>query len=117
MLDFMLFQFKQLQKKNLLRFENYALILVRSVISSFEIYHPKNTNHNQDGNHNDNREFSRYVPVKYPVGYSREITVIDCCNNESVTLLPSNIGVSVHGYLKNVTRKLSIKVWITFFLK
>jgi hypothetical protein len=27
--------------------------------------------------------------------------------NELVTLLPSNPGVSVHGYLKNVTRKLS----------
>jgi hypothetical protein len=25
------------------------------IISSFEIYHPKNTNHNQDGNHNDNK--------------------------------------------------------------
>jgi hypothetical protein len=24
-------------------------------ISSFEIYHPKNTNHNQDANHNDNK--------------------------------------------------------------
>jgi hypothetical protein len=24
-------------------------------MSSFEIYHPKNINHNQDGNHNDNK--------------------------------------------------------------
>jgi hypothetical protein len=30
-----------------------------------------------------NREFSRYVPLKY----SRAITVIAYCNNESVTLL------------------------------
>jgi hypothetical protein len=25
------------------------------IISSFEIYHPKNTNHNQYGNHNDSK--------------------------------------------------------------
>jgi hypothetical protein len=25
------------------------------IISNFEIYHPKNYNHNQDGNHNDTK--------------------------------------------------------------
>jgi hypothetical protein len=34
---------------------NVCVVENEEIISSFEIYHPKNTNHNQDGNHNDNK--------------------------------------------------------------
>jgi hypothetical protein len=33
---------------------NVCVVENEEIISSFEIYHPKNTNHNQDGNHSDN---------------------------------------------------------------
>jgi hypothetical protein len=35
----------------------YCVVKNDKIISSFEIYHPKNTNHNQDVNHDHNKEW------------------------------------------------------------